>query len=295
MTFNDDARIDTSRASKRSGGRKGGIAIGGGLGAVALVLLGQLLGVDLSGLTGGGGGSSASETTESLERCADASLANTDIECRMVGTADSLDDFWATTYPELTQAEYRPSHVTLFEDAVGTGCGNATSAVGPFYCPADEGIYLDVAFFEDLRTRLGADGGAFAQMYVVAHEWGHHVSNLTGAMAAADRSGSGPTSDAVRLELQADCYAGAWAGAASTTTDDRGVTLIEPPTDAQIADALDAAAAVGDDRIQEAATGQVSPESWTHGSAEQRQRWFTAGYEGGAAACTTFEVAATDL
>jgi len=211
----------------------------------------------------------------------------------MAGAADSLDTYWATAAPQLG-AQYVTPEFALFTAAVDTGCGSASSATGPFYCPPDQTLYVDTDFFEQLREQFGATGGPLAQMYVVGHEWGHHIQQLTGAFDRADRSATGPGSDTIRLEVQADCYAGAWVGAASTIQDDQGTTFLEPVTDAQVADALDAAAAVGDDRIQ-AQSGQVDPDTWTHGSAEQRQRWFEAGRAGGPGACDTFSVPAAQL
>ncbi|HEV7956368.1 MAG TPA: neutral zinc metallopeptidase, partial [Marisediminicola sp.] len=190
---------------------------------------------------------------------------------------------------------YSSPIIELFDNAVDTGCGSATSAVGPFYCPADQQIYLDTSFYNELRTQFGATGGPLAELYVVAHEWGHHVQNISGVFASADTTQTGPTSDAVRVEVQADCYAGAWVGSATQTVDDSGTTLLEPITEEQIADALNAASAIGDDRIQEQTQGQVNPETWTHGSSEQRQRWFTAGYSGGADACDTFAASDSEL
>lgn len=289
MTFNDDARLDTSKV-RRAGGTKG-IAVGGGLGVVAILLIGQMFGVDLSGLLGGGSTPQSSATGEDLARCATGASANEDVECRVVGAATSLDDFWTDTYPSVADSRYESTNVTLFSGQVQTACGGASSAVGPFYCPADQLIYLDTDFYGALRGDLGAQGGNLAQMYVIAHEWGHHISNLTGTMSAIDREGTGPQSDAVRLELQADCYAGAWVGGASQTRDDSGTAFLKAPTKAEIADALDTASAIGDDRIQERA-GQVNPETWTHGSSEQRQQWFTTGYERGATACDTFAAGA---
>ena len=183
----------------------------------------------------------------------------------------------------------------LFTQSVSTGCGSATSATGPFYCPPDQIIYVDVTFFDELESRFGASGGPLAQMYVVAHEWGHHVQNLAGTLQAAQDGQTGPTSNSVRTELQADCFAGAWVGEAANTEDDNGVTFLQQPTAADVADALSAAAAVGDDRIQEATQGQVSPHTFTHGSSEQRQAWFTTGYEQGPAACDTFGIDGSQL
>lgn len=291
MTFNDNATIDTSKVRRR---RTVGIAAGGGgLLVVGLFILSQLLGVDLTGLAGGAGGTGGTSQDESIGVCRGAD-ANADLDCRIAGAADSLDTYWADTLPQFG-VDYRPTSVVLFTGQTSTGCGGATSAVGPFYCPPDETIYIDTDFYAELQSRFGSSGGPLAQMYVVAHEWGHHIQNITGIMNGLDVQTTGPTSDAVRLELQADCFAGAWVGAASTVEDAAGVTFLEPVTDAQVRDALSAASAVGDDRIQSSTTGQVNPEAWTHGSSDMRQRWFLAGLNGGPNACNTFDVAGSDL
>ncbi|MGJ8722858.1 MAG: KPN_02809 family neutral zinc metallopeptidase [Salinibacterium amurskyense] len=286
MTFNDNARINPNKVSRR--GRNTGIAVGGGstLLVVGLFIASQFLGIDLTGLAGGGTAGTEQQQGESLSQCTTAEAANSDIDCRIAGAADSLDTYWATQIDG-----YRTTNVVLFTGQTNTGCGGATSASGPFYCPPDETIYVDTAFYDDLRTRFGSTGGPLAEMYVIAHEWAHHIQNSTGIMEGLDRQTSGPSSDSVRLELQADCFAGAWVGAASTITTDDGVTFLDPVTDAQIADALSAASAVGDDRIQESTQGQVTPETWTHGSSDKRQQWFTTGLEGGPNACNLFEVA----
>jgi predicted metalloprotease len=298
MTFDDDAKL-SGRGVRRSGRRTGLAVGGGGLGVVAILIISQLLGVDLTGLIGGGGVGSGDSTTsqqgELLDNCETGADANADVSCRVQGAYDSLDSYWSTAAPDELGISYVSPNIQLFTTAVDTGCGSATSAVGPFYCPADQLIYLDTAFYDDLRTRFDATGGSLAQLYVVAHEWGHHLQDLSGAFAAADRSGTGPDSDSVRLELQADCYAGAWVGSATSTRDVDGNTLLEPITEEQMADALNAASAIGDDRIQEQTSGQVSPESWTHGSSEQRQRWFTTGYRDGATACDTFAASSSQL
>jgi predicted metalloprotease len=290
MSFNDDARINPGRVSRR--GRNTGIAVGGGGGllVIGLFVLSQFLGVDLTGLAGGG----QPQTGDPLDQCTTGEAANESIDCRMAGAADSLDTYWSATLPELGQ-QYRTTNVILFTDQTSTGCGGATSAVGPFYCPSDETIYIDTAFYDELRTRFGSSGGPLAEMYVLAHEWGHHIQNVTGIMNGLDMQNTGPASDAVRLEVQADCFAGAWVGAAPGIKDENGVSFLEPVTEQQIADALSAASAVGDDRIQQSTTGQVNPEVWTHGSSEMRQKWFMAGYQGGPNACNTFEVSEAEL
>lgn len=212
----------------------------------------------------------------------------------MEGAAESLDAYWIQESRDLG-TDYTTPGFVLFDGSTGTGCGQASAATGPFYCPPDRSIYLDTAFYDDLQSRYGSSGGPLAQMYVVAHEWGHHVQQLQGTFAATDRSGTGASSGSVRVELQADCYAGAWVGAAATTKDADGQTFFEPITRDQIRDALSAASAVGDDSIQERATGSVDPDSFTHGSSAQRQAWFTRGYEQGATRCDTFSVPGSAL
>jgi predicted metalloprotease len=302
MTFDDDARIDTSKVTRRRGrGRTTGIAAGGGglLVVVAVILVQQFTGVDLSQLVGGQGGTGAGggsqQQDEAIEGCTTGREANAGVECRMAGAADSLDTYWTTAAREAGVADYVSPGFSLFDAATTTGCGEASSATGPFYCPPDQRLFVDTTFFEELRTRFGASGGPLAQMYVVGHEWGHHIQQLSGAFDRADRRGTGPTSDSVRLEVQADCYAGAWVGAASEIRDDSGTAFLEPVSTAEVADALDAAAAVGDDRIQAASGGEVDPHAWTHGSADQRQRWFEAGRAGGPTACDTFAVPGAEL
>ena len=290
MTFNPDSNIGGGRVSRR--GRNTGIAVGGGgIAVVILALISPLLGVDLTGLSGlfgGGAGQYESGPADSLDQCQTGADANANVECRMKGVSASLDAYWAGKFAD-EGIEYRsPAEFVLFTDATGTGCGNATSATGPFYCPTDESIYVDTGFFNDLRTQFGASGGPLAEMYVVAHEWGHHIQNVLGTMNNLDLRDTGPTSDSVRLELQADCYGGSWAKDASTVPDASGVPFLQPITQQQINDALNAAQVIGDDRIQSQATGQVNPETWTHGSSEQRQKWFSIGYEQGPNACQTF-------
>ncbi|MDY1006174.1 KPN_02809 family neutral zinc metallopeptidase [Curtobacterium sp. CFBP9011] len=297
MTFNDDTRLQGGKVKRR--GRT--TAIGGGaLGVTAIVvfLIAQFTGVDLGGLVGGGGGltpiqQGGAEATPIAE-CQTGRDANADVECRMEGAAESLDAYWSAESQELGTSYSTPDFF-LFDGSTDTGCGTASAATGPFYCPPDRAIFLDTAFYDDLKSTYGSSGGPLAQMYVVAHEWGHHVQQLQGTFADTDRSGTGASSGSVRVELQADCYAGAWVGDAATTKAADGSTFFEPVTRAQIADALSAASAVGDDSIQEKATGQVDPDSFTHGSSEQRQRWFERGYERGATSCDTLSVPGSSL
>ncbi|ANH39802.1 Putative neutral zinc metallopeptidase [Nocardioides dokdonensis FR1436] len=312
MRFNPKARLDTRRTRDvgRSGGRSsgstgrlgggrgggslplpGGVAGGGGVLAVVLAIgffvVTQLMG---GGTDGGPGGTaldtSRVEGTERYASCETGEDANRSADCARVAVENSLFDFWGDTLG----ADFRPEQALVtFSGDVQTGCGGASSAVGPFYCPADETIYLDSGFFDEvLERQLGGPDGGFVEAYVLAHEYGHHMQNVLGTMGRV-RTQQGASSDAVRLELQADCYAGMWARGATATEDSTGTALFSELSDEDVRLALEAAASVGDDRIQEKTSGQVDPESWTHGSAEQRQRWFRVGFDGGDLTdCDTF-------
>ena len=288
MKFNERAKLDSSQVRVRRGGSKAAVGGGAGIVGVLVLLAAQFLG-------GGGGGTDIaqvleqlngrsvgqSSTAEEIDGCESGADANRSQDCRIVAVVNSIQDYWSGAIDG-----YRLAPTNFFTGNVTTGgCGSASSAVGPFYCPADSEIYLDLGFFDVLEERFGASGGDFAEAYVLAHEYGHHVQNLLGL--GTDDRGSGPDSAAVRQELQADCFAGVWANHATSTPDPQtGEVLIVELTRQDIEDALSAAAAVGDDRIQESATGRVNPESWTHGSAEQRQASFMNGYQtGDPAAC----------
>ena len=295
MTFNEGGSFEGGRVGTRRGGGRG-VAIGGGAGVlgIAVFLIAQFTGVDLSPVLNGaqGGGGASQEEQGTIGECT-VEEANTNRECRLSATMQSLDAYWAEALPA-AGGQFAAPEAWIFEEATTTACGNATSSTGPFYCPPDQSIYLDLGFFDLLESRFGASGGPLAEMYVEAHEYGHHIQNITGVMDSADRQGAGAESDSVRVELQADCYAGLWAGHAATTEDpDRpGTTFLAPPTEAELADALSAAEAVGDDHIQEQSGGTVNPHTWTHGSSEQRQQWFMRGYtDGTIAACDTFSAA----
>ncbi|MCU1517261.1 MAG: hypothetical protein JWQ75_1982 [Pseudarthrobacter sp.] len=288
MSFNDNVQLDPSQVQDRRGGGRGGL-IGGGIGGGLILLIAALLGVNpqlLEGLTGAGQEPQSQGTAPACETGADADAR---LDCRITGTVNSLNAFWPV-YLQGVGVRYPQPETVIFSDAVSTGCGTASSAVGPFYCPADTTAYFDPSFFQDLVDRFGSSGGPLAQEYVVAHEFGHHIQNVLGTLDNAQQDPQGPESGAVRVELQADCYAGLWANHASTQAGPGGgEPYLEQFTAQDINDALSAASAVGDDRIQEAATGQVSPEAWTHGSSEQRQKWFSIGYEtGDINQCDTF-------
>ncbi|MER6397354.1 neutral zinc metallopeptidase [Kitasatospora sp. NPDC001603] len=294
MQFDEQGDLDTSQVDDRRGRPGGRVAIGGGAAGLLIALVAVLFGVDpsLLGLSEGGGpGADARPSTagEVQQVCRSGADANRRQDCRIVAVTNSLQEYWRGELPR-HGTPYRPAETVLFTDRVSTACGAATSAVGPFYCPGDRQAYFDLGFFDELSTRFGARGGPFAEAYVVAHEYGHHIQNLTGTTQRVGGDRQGRNSASVKLELQADCYAGVWAHHATTTPQaSTGRPLISTLTDQDIAQGLDAAAAVGDDRIQQQATGRIDPEVWTHGSSAQRQAWFTAGYRTGSMSdCDTF-------
>lgn len=290
MTFRKGARIDASQVEDLRGRRIGGrgMAVGGGGAATLIVIVLMMLlgggGGDLGTLVdqtvGQGGGAAEPESTVLAQECKTGEDANTREDCRIVGYVTSVQAWWTKAFRESGRT-YEPAKTRFYSGVVQTGCGTASSEVGPFYCPGDRYVYIDLGFFDELKTKYGATGGPMAQAYILAHEYGHHVQNLLGLLEQPSGA-TGATSQAVRTELQADCLAGVWAGNAVETG------YLEPLTRSQVADALNAAAAVGDDRIQAEFQGRVTPESWTHGSSEQRQQWFTTGLEtGDVNACDT--------
>ncbi|QCB97722.1 hypothetical protein E5206_12995 [Arthrobacter sp. PAMC25564] len=293
MSFNDNVELDPSQVQDRRGmGR--GTKIGGGIGGGIILLLAALFGINpqlLEGLTGTTQDQQPQSQTTGLA-CKTGADANARLDCRINGTVNSLNAFWPAYLAQYNKKYPQPQTV-IFSGGTDTGCGAATSEVGPFYCPADTTAYFDPGFFQELVDRFGSSGGPLAQEYVVAHEFGHHVQNLLGNLDRAQQDPQGPQSGAVRVELQADCYAGLWVRYATTTNDPKtGQPFLEPLKQQDLSDALSAASAVGDDRIQKAATGRVSPESWTHGSSAQRQKWFYQGYKtGDINQCDTFGVA----
>ena len=286
VRFNPRADISGGHVTDvRGGGGGGGLGnipmgaiSGGGIGTTILVIIIYLI-VQFAGGGGGGlGPAGPEETTDRYDRCLTGADANKSEDCARRAVEASLEAYWSKVLPQQTGKQLQPTQVKTFTDATSTACGNATKDVGPFYCPNDQTIYLDTTFFKDvLEGQLGGKGGDFVEPYVIGHEFGHHIQNLLGTMSRV-RTQQGPTSDSVRLELQADCYAGMWTRGATGTTDSRGVQIFAAIDDHDITEALDAAKDVGDDYIQRRGGGDVNPEQWTHGSSEQRMRWFTTGY-----------------
>jgi uncharacterized protein len=300
MRFDENVKLDTSQVEDRRGrggaiGR--GVAVGGGGIGLLVLIVSLLLGVNPMDIpvttesvpdttyerirerTAGDQEAGGSAIDQECQVGADANVRE---DCRIVGFVNSIQAYWSAEIPR-RGGRYVLAKTQFFTDVTQTGCGTASSQVGPFYCPNDRQVYIDLGFFDELRQRFGARGGPFAQAYVISHEYGHHVQNLIGTLEQAQGDRQGPQSGAVRVELQADCFAGVWANHAVETG------YLTRLTEADIADGLDAAAAVGDDRIQKEIQGRVNPERWTHGSSQQRQQWFTNGYRtGDMAACDTF-------
>ena len=281
MRFRPGARLDPSQVEDRRG-RGGPIALGGGgLGVAGIVIY------LLFALLGGGGGTTfggldglSSPGAASTLDCSSGADANARQDCRILGDINSVQKYWSGWFRAHNKT-YEPANTVFFDGSTSTGCGAASTDVGPFYCPVDRKVYIDLAFYQELHDRFGTQGGPFAEAYVIAHEYGHHAQDLLGDLKAG--GSSGPQGRSVRTELQADCYAGVWARHAVATG------YIVDLTQADVASGLDAAAAVGDDRIQSETQGQVNPETWTHGSSAQRQSWFRRGYQRGEpTGCDTF-------
>ena len=296
MDFEDDAQLDSSQITDRRGAGGGRASGGGGINAGSVAAAGgifKLAGGGVVGIiavvaflviSGGlGGGTSTQQVAPSAAAggtqnlaaaCRTGADADTKPECRIVAAVNSTQKYWTSALAS-GRTPYRNAQTVFFTGSTSTGCGPATSATGPFYCPADETVYLDLGFFDQLRNDFGAKGGAFAESYVIAHEYGHHVQHILGYDSLVGRDRQGPASGSVRLELQADCFAGVWARNAVRTG------VVAALTQSDVDDGLNAASVIGDDRIQQAAGQRVSPESFTHGTSEQRQRWLQTGYATG--------------
>ncbi len=301
MRYREGGNLDISSVQDRrgGGGRMGGgrgIAVGGGglglVGVIIVVILqlagggsGGAGGSGFGGLAGLGNGEQA-DNTQLDQRCNDVGDANASEECAVVAEIDSIQEYWG----QALGGRYTETDTVFFNGSVQTSCGAASSGSGPFYCPGDQLVYIDLTFFDQLESQFGAEGGTFVDAYVLAHEYGHHVQNLLGTNQQVTPGETGPTSGSVRLELQADCYAGTWANHAETVPDASGQPLITEITQDDIDRAMDAAGRIGDDFIQEnLGNGRVDQNAFTHGSSEQRQKWFMTGYQtGDPNQCDTF-------
>jgi predicted metalloprotease len=281
MRFRPGARLDPSQVEdvRGSGGfglPGGGLAVGGGgLGLVGLViyLAIALLGGNSGGALGPLDGSTVAQQPPGQvlgDECSTGADANAKEDCRIVGDINSIQAYWSKAV-----SNYTISKTVFFTGQTSTGCGAASTDVGPFYCPADKKVYIDLGFFDELESKFGGSNGPFAQAYVLAHEYGHHVQDLAGILDRIGNDTQGQTSASVKSELQADCLAGVWMHHAEQTGYITGITQQD------LKDALSAAASVGDDRIQSETQGQVNPETWTHGSAAEREHWLTTGYRSG--------------
>jgi hypothetical protein len=304
MDYNDDAQLDTSQVqdTRGSGGGFGGMLGGRGMavGGGGIGLIGVVIYLVVA-LLGGGSGTASSvlgdlgqngqpataDNSEIKSECRTGKDADEHLECAVVADIDSIQGYWAAELPRLG-TPYTPVPTVWFSGQVSTGCGAADSGAGPFYCPADKKVYIDLTFYNDLKSQFGATGGPFVNAYVLAHEYGHHVQDLLGTEAKV-RTRSGAKSDSVRLELQADCYAGVWARHA-TEPDANGQRLIDSISQQDFANALDAAGRIGDDYIQRnLGGGSVDTAKFTHGTSAQREKWLTTGYRtGDPRQCDTF-------
>ncbi|WP_408607593.1 KPN_02809 family neutral zinc metallopeptidase [Corynebacterium suranareeae] len=281
MTFREDVTRSGGKVRKSGGGGRG-MAVGGGIGGLLIVGLflllggnpgeiGQILGGDQNQIESG-----ESTGAGDFDHCQTGADANAADDCRLYYTTFSVNELWAELLPAQAGIQYTEPTMDMFEGSTQSGCGFASASTGPFYCPSDQVAYFDLSFFEQMR-QFGAENAPLAQMYIVAHEYGHHIQNLEGTLGLSDYNDPGADSNAVKIELQADCYAGIWANHSSEGPD----PLLAPITESELDSALTAASAVGDDNIQERSGGDVNPESWTHGSSQQRKDAFLAGYTTG--------------
>ncbi len=309
MKFNDNAQLDTSQVEDRRGasgsGGGGGFSLGrgglagGGIGIVGIIVFvliqvfsgssGSGAGGGLGGLlsqVAGGANPTGSVSATSLDCSAGASSSD---DCEVLAIVNSVQSFWGQQLAR-SGTSYTKSDTVFFSGSTPTGCGTGQTGMGPFYCPTDAKVYIDLSFWSELKNKFGANDALFTQAYVLAHEYGHHVQDLLGTNSRVGTA-TGATSGSVRLELQADCYAGVWANHASTVAGSDGQILISDITAADVSNALDTAGKIGDDYIQtNLGGGRVDTSSFTHGSSAQRKKWFSTGYQGGnPASCNTFD------
>ena len=302
MELNENARADVSQVEDRrgsggGGGGIGGLPIGGGgLGGIIVTVLLAVVGgyFGINQLGGDDGGTQGGDTS-SIAECTQPG-ARDQLDCRNVLYVNSIQDYWRDNMQTELGQPYQPAKTVLFANRVNTACGSADSGVGPFYCPADDQVYIDLTFYDVLAQQLGAPG-EFAQPYVLAHEYGHHVQDLLGTEAEMrrqqERDPDSANEQSVKLELQADCYAGVWAKNATGTDDGSGQKIFKSITEQDIQQGLDTAAKIGDDALQKRGGGSVDPHTFTHGTSAQRQEWFGRGYETGSPKnCDTFAAGA---
>jgi predicted metalloprotease len=303
MSLNENAQIDTSQVEDRRGASGGGglggmIPIGGGgrggiIGIIATVILLLAGGGYGASQVLGGDGNSGGDNTNLNQECATSNpnrLQN--VDCRNALYINSIQNFWQTELPQVYGDQYQQVKTVFFSQQTSTGCGTADTGVGPFYCPQDKLVYIDLAFYDELTNQFGAKG-QFTQAYVLAHEYGHHAQDLIGTLPQVDRAEQRDPGNAnkysVMLELQADCYAGVWAAHATQTKDQSGQPIFTQVTQQDIQDAVNAAGSVGDDTIQKKMGGGVDESKFTHGTSAQREQWFSTGYKSGdPKSCDTF-------
>lgn len=282
MPFNEKTQLDPSQVQDRRGRSTGRtIAVGGGGIGLLVLVVALIFGInpsDLNNMTGivpQNSDLSAGEVSNLATECQTGADANTRQDCAVVGYVNSIQAYWADEFAS-HNSQYTPATTVLFSNTTQAACGYASGATGPFYCPDDQGIYLDLSFLDDLLSRFGARGGPFAEAYILAHEYGHHVQNQLGLLNTSSYNRDrGPQSMTVYTELQADCLAGIWISHAVDTG------YLSQLTEEEVRQNLDAAASVGDDRVQRQTQGYVSPESWTHGSSEQRYSALLDGIQSG--------------
>jgi predicted metalloprotease len=306
MELNENASIDTSQVDDRrgssggGGGGFGGLPIGGGglVGIVVSVLVALVGGYfGISNLSGGSSEPATGDNTTLKQECAQSDALK-QLDCRNTLYINSIQAFWQQEMPTVFGDNYQAAKTVFFSQATSTGCGNADSGTGPFYCPADKLVYIDLTFYKLLADQLGAPG-EFAQPYVLAHEYGHHIQDLVGTEAQVDRTRQRDPSQAnalsVRLELQADCYAGVWAKGATGTAAGNGQKIFKSLTADDIQQGIQTAGKIGDDTLQQRSGGTINPAEFTHGTSADRQKWFSNGYNtGDPKACDTFKAGAVN-
>jgi uncharacterized protein len=304
MELNENANVDTSQiddvrgSGGGGGGGFGGLPIGGGgltgiIVTVLIALVGGYFGIN--NLTGGGSEPQTGDNTTLQQECSQPDKLK-QLDCRNALYVNSIQAFWRDELPTSFNKTYQPAKTVFFSQAVRTGCGNADSGTGPFYCPSDDRVYIDLTFYKLLADQLGAPG-EFAQPYVLAHEYGHHVQDLVGIEAdmrrQQQRDPGAANALSVKLELQADCFAGVWAKGATGTADASGQKIFKSITAQDIQEGLQTASKIGDDTLQQRSGGTVNPAEFTHGTSAQRQQWFGTGYnKGDPKACDTFAAGA---